>query len=141
MQNTIPPLEGVLEVALYADDLNAAAAFYGGILGLEEITRQDGRHVFFRSASTIVLVFRSEVTRLVAAQGSLPVPLHGTEGAGHVCFATKGANLDAWVARLKRCSVDIEADFFWPNGARSIYVRDPAGNSVEFAEARMWESE
>ena len=39
--------------------------------------------------------------------------------------------------------VAIEADFRWPGGdgvpgARSIYVRDPAGNSVEFAEPRLW---
>jgi hypothetical protein len=33
----------------------------------------------------------------------------------------------------------VEADFRWPNEARSIYVRDPAGNSVEFAEPRLWD--
>lgn len=32
----------------------------------------------------------------------------------------------------------IEADFFWPNGARSIYFRDPSGNSIEFAEPSIW---
>ena len=26
----------------------------------------------------------------------------------------------------------------WPNGARSLYFRDPAGNSVEIAEPRLW---
>ena len=35
--------------------------------------------------------------------------------------------------------VAIEADFRWPgSNARSIYVRDPAGNSIEFAEPRLW---
>jgi hypothetical protein len=34
--------------------------------------------------------------------------------------------------------VAIEADFEWPKGGRSIYFRDPAGNSVEFAEPRIW---
>ncbi len=34
-----PLLEGILETALYADDLDAAEAFYGGILGLQKITR------------------------------------------------------------------------------------------------------
>jgi catechol 2,3-dioxygenase-like lactoylglutathione lyase family enzyme len=34
--------------------------------------------------------------------------------------------------------VAIEADFRWPNGARSIYVRDPAGTSVELAERPLW---
>ena len=26
----------------------------------------------------------------------------------------------------------------WPNGARSIYFRDPAGNSLECAEPGLW---
>jgi len=29
-------------------------------------------------------------------------------------------------------------DFEWPQGGRSIYFRDPAGNSLEFAEPRIW---
>ena len=27
-----------------------------------------------------------------------------------------------------------------PRGSRSFYFRDPAGNSIEFAEPRLWES-
>ena len=45
----------------------------------------------------------------------------------------------AGATRLTAAGVAIEADFRWPNGARSIYVRDPAGNSVEFAEPRLWD--
>ncbi|TIX39705.1 MAG: glyoxalase/bleomycin resistance/extradiol dioxygenase family protein, partial [Mesorhizobium sp.] len=25
-----------------------------------------------------------------------------------------------------------------PQGGRSIYIRDPSGNSIEFAEPRIW---
>ena len=39
---------------------------------------------------------------------------------------------------LVRAGVGIEADFESPQGGRSIYFRDPAGNSVEFAEPRIW---
>jgi catechol-2,3-dioxygenase len=34
--------------------------------------------------------------------------------------------------------VEIEADFFWPNGARAIHLRDPAGNGVEIADKTPW---
>ena len=34
--------------------------------------------------------------------------------------------------------VGIESTVEWPQGGRSIYFRDPAGNSLEFAEARIW---
>ena len=48
---------------------------------------------------------------------------------------------DVWMeaaGRLEEAGVAIEADFRWPNGARSIYFRDPAGNSLEIAEPKLW---
>lgn len=133
-----PPAR-ILETALYAADLDAAEAFYGGLLGLERAARLDGRHVFFRCGAGMLLVFDPEATRRPAAPGALPVPVHGATGAGHVAFAATAAELDALARRLSAAGVAIEADFRWPgSGARSIYLRDPAGNSVEFAEPRLW---
>ena len=133
-----PPAR-ILETALYAADLDAAEAFYGGLLGLERAARLDGRHVFFRCGAGMLLVFDPEATRRPAAPGALPVPVHGATGAGHVAFAATAAELDALARRLPAAGVAIEADFRWPgSGARSIYLRDPAGNSVEFAEPRLW---
>lgn len=135
-----PPISGVLEAALYVDDLDAASGFYGGVLGLEEVLRHDPRHVFFRAGQTIVLLFVAEETRKpVPPDARLPVPAHGATGPGHLCFNVPGEALDDWADTLTGAGVAIEADFHWPGGARSIYVRDPAGNSVEFAEPKLWE--
>jgi catechol 2,3-dioxygenase-like lactoylglutathione lyase family enzyme len=134
----VPP-ERILETALYVDDLDAAIAFYGGVLGLDCSHRVPGRHAFFRLGAAMLLLFDPEATQVVS-DGPLPVPPHGgAPGCGHVCFAVDAAALEGWVVRLEAAGVAIEADFRWPNGARSIYVRDPAGNSVEFAEPRLWE--
>lgn len=135
-----PPLDRVLETAIYVDDLDAAEAFYAGVLGLPVALKAPGRHVFFRCGATIVLAFRPEITSAQKAEGPLPVPPHGASGPGHLCFAANAAALDLWAARLTAAGHAIEADFHWPNGARSIYVRDPAGNSVEFAEPALWEA-
>ena len=43
------------------------------------------------------------------------------------------------VERFGAAGLAVEAEFDWPNGARSLYLRDPAGNSVEFAEPRLWD--
>ncbi|GMG80876.1 VOC family protein [Paralimibaculum aggregatum] len=130
---------GVLETAVYAEDLAAAEAFYGGLLGLEPVLREPGRHVFFRCGAGMLLVFDPGATANPPAPGSrLPVPPHGARGPGHLCFRASAAELEDWTARLAAAGVAIEADFRWPNGARSVYVRDPAGNSVEFAEPRLW---
>lgn len=133
-----PPPGAVLEAALYVSDLAAARAFYGGVLGLEEVAAVAGRHVFFRVGSTILLLFDPSRTELPAAGAGLPVPAHGARGPGHLCFAASGDEIARWRTALTAAGHPVEADFRWPNGARSIYFRDPAGNSLEFAEPRLW---
>lgn len=132
--------EAILETALYARDLAAARAFYGGLLGLPVIAEVAGRHVFFRVGAGVLLVFDPEATEVPSHNPALPVPVHGARGPGHMCFAASRAEIAVWRERLTAAGVAVEAEFDWPNGARSLYVRDPAGNSVEFAEPRLWEA-
>ena len=67
-----------------------------------------------------------------------PVPPHGAVGEGHVCFPAAAEELDGGRALFEATGIAIDADFRWPSGGRSIYVRDPSGNSVEFAESKIW---
>lgn len=128
----------VLESALYAEDLAAAEAFYGGMLGLQRIGRVPGRHVFFRCGPGVLLVFNPAATEVVEPKSPLPVPPHGARGPGHLCFAAEPLGLAAWRERIRGLDIPIEAEVEWPGGGRSFYFRDPAGNSLEFAEARIW---
>lgn len=128
----------ILETALYARDLDAAEAFYGGVMGLERIARVGDRHVFYRLNGSILLIFNPDETVKPPSNPALPVPPHGAPGPGHACFAATADELHRWADRFRAAGVVIEADFRWPNGARSIYLRDPAGNSLEFAEPRLW---
>ena len=123
----------ILEVALYADDLPAAEHFYGGVLGLPVVARVEGRHVFFRCGGRMLLLFDPAGTR-----GGGSVPPHGAAGAGHVAFAASEAELDAWKASLAKAGIAVEQEHRWPGGGRSLYVRDPAGNSVELATPAVW---
>lgn len=135
----MPTIAGVLETCLYAPDLAAAERFYGEVLGLERFAREEGRHAFFRCGAGVLLVFDPRRTSTAAgAVGGVPVPSHGATGAGHVAFAVDEASLPAWRERLAAHGVAIEAEIAWPRGGRSLYVRDPAGNSVELAPARIW---
>jgi catechol 2,3-dioxygenase-like lactoylglutathione lyase family enzyme len=129
----------ILESALNVDDLDKAEKFYGEVLGLTRITRAEGRHVFFRCGDGVLLLFNADATEIPPpADTRLPVPPHGTRGAGHLCFRASGEEITAWRRDLEKKGVAIEADFEWPSGGRSIYFRDPAGNSLEFAEPKIW---
>jgi catechol 2,3-dioxygenase-like lactoylglutathione lyase family enzyme len=55
-----------------------------------------------------------------------------------VAFACRDDEIDAWRGRLESHGVAIEHQQTWPGGARSIYFRDPSGNSIELASPRIW---
>ncbi|MFP4126094.1 MAG: VOC family protein [Alphaproteobacteria bacterium] len=130
---TRPPLRHILETVLYVDDLAEAARFYGGVLGLEEASRKPGAFVFYRLERQMLLLFDA-----TAAQRSMAVPPHGARGAGHLAFAVADRDLKRWVGHLVAHGVAIEAELDWPNGGRSFYFRDPAGNSLEIAAPAIW---
>lgn len=127
----------ILETAIYAADLDAADNFYGALLELEEVLREEGRHIFYRCGETMLLVFNPSAT-ITAPEGPDAPPGHGSFGQGHICFSATRSELEDYRQRMENAGIAIEKKITWPNGARSIYVRDPAGNSVEFAEARLW---
>ena len=133
-----PPPDRALEVALYADDLGACAAFYEQVIGLERGPEVPGRHVFFRLGEGMLLLFNPAASEKPSGNPDLPVPPHGARGPGHLCFAADRPALARWAERLTGAGIEIEAEFDWPNGARSLYIRDPAGNSIEFAEPVLW---
>ena len=129
----------ILESALYVTDLTAAEAFYRDIIGLEVLGKVKGRHVFFRCGNGVLLLFNAEATKIPPAPDArLKVPPHGTAGEGHLCFAASADEIDGWRRHLAARNVAIESDFEWPQGGHSIYIRDPSGNSIEFAEPRIW---
>lgn len=129
----------MLEAALYVPNLAAAETFYRDVLGLDVIGGVEGRHVFFRCGRTVVLLFNPEATEVPPElDARLPVPPHGARGPGHLCFAADAEEIERWKLHLPEQGVAIEAEMTWPQGGRSIYFRDPAGNSLEFAEPAIW---
>jgi catechol 2,3-dioxygenase-like lactoylglutathione lyase family enzyme len=129
---------GILETVLYASDLAAAEGFYRDVLGLAPFAKVETRHLFYRCGDQVLLIFNPAATRVPPAPDALPVPPHGMDGEGHVCFRASAAEIARWRSALTAKGVAIEADFEWPGGGRSIYFRDPAGNCLEFAEPRIW---
>ena len=127
-------IQAIIETAIYVDDLMATEAFYGTILGLRVMGKEAGRHVFFQvGEASVLLAFIAETT----LKGD-HLPPHGTKGPGHFALGIKSGELDAWRKHLQSHCVTIEKEVEWPKGGRSIYFRDPAGNSVELVTPGVW---
>lgn len=130
-----PRLLGVYETALYAADVDATAAFYERRLGLRPIEGLGEIGAAFRLADGgMLLIFDPEH----AAVSGRSIPEHGARGPGHVAFSVLPGELDAFEQHLRAAGVEIERDVAWPTGGRSLYLRDPAGNSVELIEGEAW---
>lgn len=127
-----PQITDILETVLYVEEIDRAERFYRDVLGLRQIGKEPGRHVFFRVGSGVLLLFHAEGTR---RRGS--VPSHGAEGQIHVCFTTPSADYEGWKTQLQEHGVAIEQEVAWPRG-RSFYFRDPDGNLLELANADIW---
>jgi catechol 2,3-dioxygenase-like lactoylglutathione lyase family enzyme len=50
----------------------------------------------------------------------------------------EAAAFDAWREHLHGQGVAVEKEVEWPKGGKSLYVRDPAGNSVELVTPGLW---
>jgi catechol 2,3-dioxygenase-like lactoylglutathione lyase family enzyme len=128
------PIECVVETAIYADELDLAETFYREVLGLTLLGKEPGRHVFFQVGERdMLLVFRAAAT-LVGDR----LPAHGCRGPGHFALGIEMEDLGAWRDQLQRRGVRIEREESWPHRGRSLYFRDPAGNSVELVTPGVW---
>lgn len=129
--------KGILETVIYATDLDAAERFYRNVFGLDVVRKLSEQFVFFRCGDQMLLVFNPEKSSVTDPAN--PIPRHGTTGRGHFCFkAEDKAEVDAWRDRFVLLGIEIEHYQRWNNGSHSVYIRDPAGNSVEVGEARLW---
>jgi catechol 2,3-dioxygenase-like lactoylglutathione lyase family enzyme len=127
-------IKAVIETALYVDDLQAADTFYRTVLGLPVIGNEPGRHVFFQvGEASVLLAFLAEAT----LKGD-HLPPHGATGPGHFALGIEAEAFDAWRKLLQGHGVAIEKQMEWPRGGKSLYFRDPAGNSVELVTPGVW---
>jgi len=113
--------------------LAAAEQFYDEVLGLDVMLRTEENHVTFRCGPGVLHIFDPTSSR---ERESLPA--HGADEPVHVAFGVPTDQLAAWRRHFNRHDVAVEHTRQWDEGQRSIYVRDPGGNSVELVSNSLW---
>jgi catechol 2,3-dioxygenase-like lactoylglutathione lyase family enzyme len=134
----LPKLSGVIETALYVDDLDRARAFYEKALGLEALTA-DSRFIAFDvgGRSVLLLFLRGSAPETIKLPGGT-IPPHDGNGPIHMAFAIPATELPAWEKSLGEHDVAIEGRTDWPRGGKSIYFRDPDSHLLELATPGIW---
>jgi catechol 2,3-dioxygenase-like lactoylglutathione lyase family enzyme len=134
----LPTLSGVIETALYVDDLEQARLFYEDILGLSRLTGDARFLAFDVGGRSVLLLFRRGATLETVHLPGGTIPPHDGSGPIHVAFSVAADDLAAWEARLGEQGVAIEGRTDWPRGGRSIYFRDPDNHLLELVTPGVW---
>lgn len=134
----MPNIDGVLETALYVDDLDRACRFYDDVMKLTRLFRDARLCAYDAAHRTVLLLFvRGGALETVQMPGGT-IPPHDGGGPVHVAFAIAADSLADWERHLAEQGVAIEGRTVWPRGGTSIYFRDPDGHLLELATPGLW---
>src|SRR5258708_37044724 len=96
----MPKLDGILETALYTDDMARAQAFYEDVLGLQPIFTDSRLRAYGVARRSVLLIFRrASATPTVTVPGGT-IPGHDGAGPLHVASAIGRVELVQWVKHL-----------------------------------------
>ena len=131
----VPTIAGVYETVLYGEDVAALTAFYADVLRLRVVQGPDELSAAIRlQDGGMLLLFDPRL----AGRPGRPVPSHGATGPGHVAFRVPLGELEGWREALAERDITVEQEVEWAAGGRSLYLRDPAGNSIELTGDELW---
>lgn len=124
----------IMETCIYTTDLMAARKFYHDILGLPVIGEAEGRHIFFRAGSSVLLCFNPDDARLKQSP-----PAHFSEGRYHFAFEVAPDEYETHKQEMIQKGITVIDTLIWKNGQESFYFNDPIGNVVEIVPEGIWD--
>jgi catechol 2,3-dioxygenase-like lactoylglutathione lyase family enzyme len=141
-EEPMPKVNGLVETALFVENLPRARDFYLQVLGLEKIQESEVGCVFVVSKGQLLLLVDKEKARIPSKTPGGDVPAcmgHAGEslGAGHIAFRVADADIDLWRSCLEKKGVEVLSEVTWEQ-ARSLYFRDPDGHLLELATSGLW---
>lgn len=127
-----PPLDGILETAIYVGDVERAVAFYRAVLGLAIVDVSERLTAMSAGPRQLLLICKR------GASGALSLTPHDASGHQHVAFPIPSAALEAWEAWLAERGVQVVEKKRWDRGGTSLYFHDPDGHVLELATPGVW---
>ncbi len=134
----MPRLDRVLETVLYVTDLERAAAFYAGPMGLACIHEDQRMRAFDVGGNGTLLLFVEGQSLHPIETPMGTIPPHDGRGPHHVAFSIAKGALREWENHLGKAGIAIEGRTEWPRGGVSLYFRDPDGHLLEIATPGLW---
>jgi catechol 2,3-dioxygenase-like lactoylglutathione lyase family enzyme len=139
----IPKITGLLETALYLDDVGQAVRFYQALFGFSLLSGSTQRDATFAALElpgrAVLLFFKKGANAQPVDTGGGMIPPHGGQGRLHFALAIPSDAYEPWKTKLAAQNIQIESEVRWPRGGRSLYFRDPESNLVELITPGVWD--
>ncbi|MGN5374822.1 VOC family protein [Sphingomonas hankookensis] len=133
-----PPIDGVLETALYVRDLDRSVAFFADILDRPLLMRNARMAALDAGRRSVLLLFLAGGSADDMETPGGTIPGHDGNGRLHMAFAIAAADYIPWHHRLTGRGIAIDSEVRWPGGGRSLYFTDPDGHVLELATPGLW---
>lgn len=133
-----PGLQGILETALYAEDLTASQRFYEDVLGLQPMFADTRLAAYPLAPAQVLLLFQRGTTDQPSVLPFGTIPGHDGDGRQHIALAVASDALGGWERHLAAHQIEIEGRTDWPAGGCSLYFRDPDQHLLELATPGLW---
>jgi catechol 2,3-dioxygenase-like lactoylglutathione lyase family enzyme len=134
----VPRLTGLLETALYVDDLDRSIDFYASLFTLPMLVRDERFCAFSVGERQVLLLFKRGATTSPLPTPGGVIPPHDGAGPLHMAFAIERGDVDAWAEVLRSRGVTLESRVTWARGGESLYFRDPDHHLIELATPGIW---
>lgn len=134
----MPKVSGILETAIYSDDLRRAAEFYKKVFGFSALVDTPRLCALDAGERSVLLIFRRGATADGLKTDTGWIPPHDASGPSHFAFAIESEDLESWITHLEANGVEIESRVTWDRGGTSLYFRDPDNHSVEIVTRGTW---
>lgn len=135
----MPRILGLLETALYVDDVQRAAAFYRGLFSFGTLLESERLIALDICGRSVLLLFLKGATKEAFAVSGGIIPGHDGSGTSHLAFSIGRDEITPWKSFLAGQGVEIESTVTWEQDSVSIYFRDPDGHLVELMTAGFWQ--
>ena len=132
-------INGIVETALYVDDVHRSAEFYRTLFGFKSMLDNDEMCAFAVPGNAVLLLFRKGARLEPSVTPGGAIPTHDASGRMHVSFKISAESLDDCRRELNDRGIAIESRVDWPRGGSSLYFRDPDGHLVELITPGVWE--